>query len=237
MRKATIILPTKDEEETIGETLRAIKSLELELFGIIVVDDSESIRTREIARETWLSLNSGTSFQAIKGVGNESPSIKFAIEKCVEGPVLVVDADGSQDFNIIPEMLKKLERYDVVIGSRYCKGGNPGTSSRFSGIGNDFARVMLGSDIKDLTGRYFACSKQIALDNCRWLGRGEDSIEFLINCERKKLRIKEVPFHYKPRTGGQSKTSIAKYLWVYFKRVLWLKSNRGYARGLRKALG
>jgi len=223
MEKATIVLPTKEEEETIGGTLSWIASLNLCLKAVIVVDDSRTSKTRDIAYDTWRSFKNDIPIKVLKGVGNESPSIKFAIERCNGGPVVVADADGSQDYDIIPEMLKQLERYDVVIGSRYCKGGHPGTSTKFSGIGNDFARLVLRSEIKDMTGRYFACNKEIALENCRWLGRGEDSIEFTVNCERKKLRIKEVPFHYKPRTGGQSKTNVLKYLWVYFRRVMWLK--------------
>lgn len=223
MGKTTLILPTKNEEETIGNTLTKISSLNLNLNEIIVVDDSDSSTTREIARSTWLSLKNGIPFQAIKGVGNESPSIKHAIGKSNGNYIVVVDADGSQDFSIINEMINKLERYDLIIGSRYCPGGHPGTSSKFSGLGNKFAKLVLNTDTKDLTGRYFVCEKEIALKNCRWLGRGEDSIEFIVNCEKKRLKIKEVPFHYKPREGGQSKTSIPKYLWVYFKRVLWLK--------------
>jgi len=223
MEKATLILPTKDEEETIWKTLEKIASLNLGLGQIIVIDDSDTTRTRDTAYDAWVSLKKWVPFKAMKGVGNESPSIKFAIEKCNEGPVVVVDADGSQDYEIIGEMIENLERYDVVIGSRYCKGGHPGTSTKFSGIGNQFARFMLNSETKDMTGRYFACNREVALNNCRWLGRGEDSIEFLFNCEKKKLKIKEIPFHYKPRTGGQSKTNIAKYLWVYFRRVMWLR--------------
>ncbi len=222
MAKATLILPTKEEEETIGGTLKKIAELELGLAGIIVVDDSATSKTRDIAYETWSHFKNGTPILVIKGVGNESPSIKFAIEKC-KGPVIVVDADGSQAFDIIPNMVRFLDKYDVIVGSRYCKGGHPGTSTKFSGIGNNFARLVLKTRVKDLTGRYFACSKEIALDNCRWLGRGEDSIEFLYNCERKKLKIKEIPFQYKPRTGGESKTNIAKYLLVYFRRIIWLR--------------
>jgi len=230
MQKPNLILPTKDEEETIVGTLGQIEALNIDWAGIIVVDDSVTSRTRDTAYETWKAFNNGVPLLALKGVGNESPSIKFAIEKC-DGPVIVVDADGSQDFEIIPEMIKHLEKYDVVIGSRYCKGGHPGTSTKFSGVGNNFARMVLHSDIMDLTGRYFACDKNIALNNCRWLGRGEDSIEFTYNCERSKLKIKEIPFCYKPRTGGQSKTNIAKYLWVYFNRVLWLRFAKGGGYG------
>jgi len=189
MEKATIILPTKEEEETIGETLNRIASLNLGLKEVIVVDDSDTSKTRDKAYDTWKSLKSDIPIRALRGVGNESPSIKFAIEKCNGGPIVVVDADGSQDYEIIPEMIEHLDKYDVVIGSRYCKGGHPGASTKFSGIGNDFARFVLKSDIKDLTGRFFACSKEIALENCRWLGRGEDSIEFTYNCFPKGTKI------------------------------------------------
>lgn len=212
--KVTVVVPTKNEEETIGNLLRSLKTING--FDVIVVDDGMD-RTKEIARELGAKV--------LDGKGNESPSVKYGIENCEEY-VIVIDADGSQPVSILPEMVQQLmDGADLVVGSRYQKGGNRGASTLFSSFGNVFAKLMLRTKTKDLTGRFVAGHKNTLLDNCEWLGRGEDSIDLTVSCERRGLKVVEVPFVYEQRQGGQSKTNIGKYLWTYFWRIIGLRLN------------
>ena len=210
--KVTVVVPTKNEEETIGNLLRSLKTING--FKCIVVDDGTD-KTKEIAKDLGAIV--------LAGKGNESPSIKYALEQCEEYAV-VIDADGSHDISIIPEMIQQLmDGADLVVGSRYIKGGSRGASTIFSSFGNIFAKLILRTKTKDLTGRFVAGHKNTLLDNCDWLGRGEDSISLTYSCERRGLKVVEVPFVYEQRQGGQSKTNVGKYLWKYFWRIIGLK--------------
>lgn len=222
MRDITIVLPTKDEEECIGSVLEQIDELALPL-DVIVVDDSESNETHTAVIRAVKNLSFIKVF-FIKGLGNESPSIRWAFEHCKTEYAIVVDADGSQDINIIPGMIKCLEEgHDLVVGSRYVKGGSSGTTNRFSNIGNVFGRRLLGLKTLDLTGRYFAASTKLLLKSSEWDGRGENSIDVICYCEKRGYSVVELPFGYKKRIGGESKTNISKYLKTYFKKVWRLK--------------
>jgi len=238
----TVILPTKNEEECIGQViadLQGIADLRVltDKMRIIVVDDSDTKDTEVVARNQ--AAKGKVSFEFLPGAGNESPSIRKALEYCKTKYAIIVDADGSQDLCIIPQMAAALKDYDLVIGSRFCTGGDPGSTNRFSGVGNLFARRVLGLETKDTTGRYYAGPTALLLAASRWDGRGENSIDVVDYCERRKMEILEVPFTYKPRIGGKSKTKIAKYLRVYFGKVLTLRldhtrpfSKRYITRGL-----
>jgi galactoside O-acetyltransferase len=214
----TIILPTKNEEETLPKILPLLRD-----YNVVVVDDSDNDLTRQSA------IIGGCVF--LQGVGNESPSIKYALETVVNDKLpfqtkycVVMDCDGSQDVKIIPEMIQYLENGDdLSVGSRYCVGGSSGSSNPFSQAGNLFARIVLGSKTRDLTGRYVAADPNLLLKCCRWLGRGEDSIELIFKAEQRGCRIKEIPFEYESRSGGKSKTNIPKYLIKYFMKVLSIK--------------
>lgn len=222
MKEITIVLPTKNEEETLPKILPLLRD-----YNVIVVDDSDNDLTRQVAEKIG-----GCVF--LKGVGNESPSIKHALETIVKDKTLpfptkycvVMDCDGSHDAAIISQMIEDLEEgKDLISGSRYCEGGNEGSSNAFSKAGNLFARIVLGTKTKDLTGRYVAADPQLLLKCCEWRGRGEDSVELIFHAEKRGYEIKEIPFVYKDRVGGKTKTSIPKYLIKYFFKVLSLKWN------------
>ena len=220
MSNVTVILPTKNEEDTLPIILPLLRN-----YNVIVVDDSDNDLTRLVAEKIG-----GCVF--LKGVGNESPSIKYALEVAMNDQTVpfqteycvVMDCDGSQDVGIISQMIDSLkENQDLVVGSRYQEGGNKGPSNVFSSFGNIFAKFVLGTKTKDLTGRYIAAKPKLLLKLCEWKGRGEDSIELIFRAEKRGYSVKEIPFVYKRRIGGESKTNISKYLIKYFLKVLSLK--------------
>ncbi len=127
----TIVIPTKEESETISDMIHSLASLQMEDVCVLVIDDSEQSSTIDAA---LASSNFGIRVEAKVGAGNESVSVKKAIEMSSDS-VVVIDADGSHDVRIIPEMLRLLKENDVVIGSRYCEGGDDGASTFFSSWG------------------------------------------------------------------------------------------------------
>jgi len=73
-------------------------------------------------------------------------------------PIIQMDADGSHDPSALPAMLKKLEKADLVIGSRYLQGLRvinwPWTRLMLSMMANWYARMVTGIPVTDLTGGF-----------------------------------------------------------------------------------
>src|SRR5206468_7386259 len=79
--------------------------------------------------------------------------------------VLEMDCDFSHSPDDVPRLLAAAEEADLVLGSRYVPGGsigNWGLVRRFVSAGGSFyARVLLGSRVRDLTGGFKCYRRQV----------------------------------------------------------------------------
>jgi dolichol-phosphate mannosyltransferase len=130
-----------------------------------------------------------------------------------------MDADFSHDPRYLPDFLREIEHADLVIGSRYVKGGGTPNWSflrRFiSGGGNIFARFMLRIPVHDCTAG-FRCYRREVLENI-----GLDTIEsqgYAFQVElayrvyQHDFTIVETPIIFQDRRVGKSKMSRAIFL-------------------------
>jgi len=128
--------------------------------------------------------------------------------------VLEMDCDFSHDPADVPRLLAAAQQADLVLGSRYVEGGgvrNWGRLRRFiSEGGSTYARVILGTKVRDLTGG-FKCIRRavletIALDRIDSKGYAFQ-IETTYRAERAGFRVVEVPIVFVDREKGHSKMS------------------------------
>ncbi len=117
VKKISIIIATKDEEDGIAKVLCSIPKNVLRDAEVIVADYSKDL-TPIIAKKL------GAKILVLKKDGKG-----FAMKKAVEfssGRILVfLDGDGSDPPIYIPMLMKKLENADIVLGTRHLmKGGN-----------------------------------------------------------------------------------------------------------------
>jgi dolichol-phosphate mannosyltransferase len=127
--------------------------------------------------------------------------------------VFEMDADFSHPVAAVPAMLALAERYDVVVGSRYVRGGS--LDQRWSPLrrlvsrgGNVYARLVTGLEVRDATAG-FKCFRRealerIGLDAVRSQGYNFQ-IEMALRCQRAGLRVVELPIHFRERDAGVSK--------------------------------
>ena len=142
---------------------------------------------------------------------------------------LILDADFSHDPVYIPKMYERFveKRADVVIGSRYVKGGRcvgwPFKRWFISRFGGLFIRLMLGVPVKDPTGG-FKCFRRSALEFLGDFSRIRSfgySFQMEMNFRMAKagLKLKEIPITFTERRAGQSKitgsiaTETLKMVW------------------------
>ena len=125
-----------------------------------------------------------------------------------------MDCDFQHPVEVLPQMLEKINQYDVVIGSRYIKDGgwdrnNKDIKKQFtSRLGSFYAKIVLGCKINDLTGGFNIYTKK-ALEKIninKIISRGYCfQIEMKYYAYKSGLNITEFPIIFKPRYKGESK--------------------------------
>ena len=124
----TIVVPAHNEEAGIGQVLADVKAAMADTphsFEIVVVDDSSTDRTAEIARESGVTLYQH-SFR--RGYGE---ALKTGIRIARSNVIVTIDADGTYPCDVIPTLLARLDGIAMVVGARIGRRGettmeNPG---------------------------------------------------------------------------------------------------------------
>lgn len=210
--KTIVIIPTYNEKETIEEMVKRIFVLPGDIEALIVDDNSPDgtgqIADRLAARYPKLEVMHRLNNRG-RGLA-EVEAFKRAIEKRADY-IIEMDADLSHDPVYIPSLINNMESADLVIGSRYMKGGSDperGFIRKFiSVMANVYIRFIMGLPaIRDCTSG-FRCFRRsllesIDLDSIRSTGPSIIT-EVLYRC--RKSRIKEVPYMFRERAGGSSK--------------------------------
>lgn len=212
----SVIVPTYNEEENIEAVVTQLLALPTRV-RIIVVDDDSPDGTGEIADR--LALENAGRVSVIHRPGKLGLGTAYIAgfkEALAEGADLVcsMDADFSHNPRYIPDIVDKInEGYDLVIGSRYVRGGgSTQTLGRkvISWGANTITRVVLGLHAHDTTAG-FRCYRRQALE-----GLDLDSIkssgysflfEMLFRVEQRSLKVAEVPIIFQDRRLGASKIS------------------------------
>ena len=213
--RGAVVVPTYNEADNIERLVAQILALNLDLH-VIIVDDNSPDGTGEIAdrlaaadgrvqvihRQGKLGL--GTAYIA---------GFKKALSQGVPF-VMSMDADFSHDPGHIPAMVQKGASCDLVIGSRYVKGGGTRDCTVLRRLlsrgANLFARIMLGLHAHDCTAG-FRCYRRhvleaIELDTIFSSGYSF-LIEMLYRCQKKGFSVGEVPIIFVNRQQGASKIS------------------------------
>jgi len=120
----SIIVPTYNEAENIGELIERIEtSLKGLDFEVIVVDDSSPDGTAEIAEELGRAYRNVKVIKRPRKMGLASAALE-GMREAKYRLIAVMDADLQHPPELLPKLLERAkEGYDIVIASRYVKGG------------------------------------------------------------------------------------------------------------------
>jgi dolichol-phosphate mannosyltransferase len=212
-----VVLPTYDEAENLPVISKAILEV-LPGATLLVVDDASPDGTGELAdrlaeddsriRVRHRPGKAGLGRAYLDGFG-------VALGAGAQ-TVVQMDADWSHDPLALPGLLEPIldGRADLVIGSRYVRGGQVrdwGLGRRLiSRGGSVFARLVLGLEVRDLTGGFkawrAATLAAVPRDGVR-AGGYVFQIEMTYRAIRIGARVREVPITFQDRRVGQSKMS------------------------------
>jgi dolichol-phosphate mannosyltransferase len=210
-----ISLATYNEAGNLEELIAAIRRV-APTANILVIDDDSPDGTGEIAERL---RRDDPRIEVLHRPGKQGlgTAVMAGMRHAIEGKYdyfLNLDADFSHPPRYIPQLVAGMERYDVMIGSRYVEGGGIAGDQfdwkrrLMSGGINWYARTTLGLTARDTSGsfRCYRVSKLAAIDFGRIYSRGYSFMEeILFRCQQVGCRIGETPIVFENRRAGVSK--------------------------------
>ena len=217
--KTIVVIPTYNEAENLPALFDALFALQLPGLELLIVDDNSPDGTAELAHR--LGQERGGGVRVLRRPRKEGlgPAYVAGFEEALRlgaEAVVQMDADMSHPPEVLPELLNALERYDVVVASRYIPGGGAsedwGVLRRLISLGGDFyVRLITGLKVKDTKSGFKAYRREslqaLPLRSIRSRGYIFQA-EALYLCQRLGLTMTEIPYTFEERAAGRSKMSL-----------------------------
>lgn len=227
--KTVVMIPTYNEASNIKKIINDVLNCGVEL-NVLIVDDMSPDGTYKIVKDI-ANQNSKVHLLLRKEKKGRGYAGKDGFIKAIDMNadfIIEMDGDGSHDPKYIPEFLKVIKDYDVVIGSRYVDNGKDEERTLLRRVVSNFSRLylstILGVTIKDLTSGYRMYKKD-ALKKFVYKLKASDPFivtEVIYHTKKNRLKVKEYPIIFLKRLAGESKLRPATLIKYLFK-VLKLK--------------
>jgi dolichol-phosphate mannosyltransferase len=230
-----VILPTYCEAQSIVKLIDEIEDLNLNT-SILVIDDSSPDGTSDMVRKCQKKHNNILLFKRPKKSGlGTAITDGFRIFLSAKNPpkyIITMDADYSHNPKDIPRLVSvaKMES-GLVIGSRYCKGGNIVNWSPLrlviSRIANIIASLMIGAKVHDYTSGFRCYSMPLVGEMVNDLHSQtyEIQIETIRQAWIRLYKVVETPMTFVSRKKGKSKLT-SNEIRGFLSYILRLKSEK-----------
>jgi dolichol-phosphate mannosyltransferase len=222
---AWLVLPTYNEAENVEPFVAAARAKLPASAQILVVDDNSpdgtGARAEELA-ERYENVNV-LHRREKEGIG---PAYVAGFRRALAagaGLILEMDCDFSHDPAYLPRLLEASQRADLVLGSRYVTGGGVSDWGPLRRVisrgGSSYARLMLGVEVRDLTGGFKCFRREVleAIDLDSIQARGYAfQVEMTYRAIRQGFTVVEVPIVFRDRRVGASKMDrsiLAEAVW------------------------
>ena len=206
----TVVIPTLNEIGNIGRLVRALRVQDPIYCQVLVSDGGSTDQTVEEALEAGarICIGSGSVSDAIvRGISDGRTCSR----------VVVMDADLSHDYRIVPGLADLLSVHDMVYGYR-----DSSADSRFNrgisflgGLGSKF----LGLGIKDRMTGFFGVRKSLVKD-VQIRSGPKPFLEYLI--KSKPSSVAGIPYWFQSRSIGKSKLGRSQILFTGIKQLVLL---------------
>jgi len=232
--KLSIIIPVRNEVQTIATLVERVRAVNYGMSReIIVVDGASTDGTREalaglpISPEIVLVLE-----DQARGKGR---AVRTGFERATGDILVVQDADLELDPAQIPLLLEHVvnEGRPAVFGSRF-KGRGRGETPLLSYAGNKLltwsANALFFTRLTDI----LTCYKVLRSDVAKELDLQCDGFDFDAEVPCRLLRnghqILEIPVAYNPRSIDEGKKLTTRVGWSVLRAILHVRFSRSSAR-------
>lgn len=219
--RVLVVVPTYDERESLPRALAALRQ-HVPDADVLVVDDASPDGTGDIAEAIATSDAAGRGRTAIhvlhrsgkQGLGTAYVAgFRWALERGYD-TVVEMDADGSHRAEDLPALLARVPDAELVIGSRWVRGGRvvnwPWHRQLLSRGANVYAWLAMGLDVRDATAgfRAYRAGALAGLPLGTVASQGYCfQIDMAWRVVRAGGRVVEVPITFVERAEGRSKMS------------------------------
>lgn len=214
----SIVLLAFNEAENLKNLLPRINKILVDMFidyNIFIIDSPYSEdNTEEVAKQN-------NARYIVQEWPNYAGAFRTGIKYADKERILVLDADDSHNPDTIPAIYAKFnEGYDVVIGSRYTKGGVTKDYLHqiiMSKILNFVMRICIDVKAKDISTSFRIYDAKL-LKSVELVRQNYDVLQEVIlkmKLLKKDFAIAEVPITFQKRAFGKSKRKLLKYIYGY----------------------
>jgi len=207
-----LIVPTRNERDNIAPLVDRLRQVLAGIaWEVIFADDDSTDGTIDEVRRLARLDRRVRLLHRIGRRGLASACIE-GVQASAAPYIGIMDADLQHDEALLPQMLAVLkgEPVDLVVGSRYVSGGGIGdwnaTRANISDIATRLGRLVLKADIADPMSGFFMMRREAFDGAVRGLSAmGFKILVDLLASSPVPLRIKELPYQFRPRVAGESK--------------------------------
>ena len=214
----SIIVPVYNEEQVIKSIIAQIQKVCLESninFEIIVVDDGSTDQSEKIIRQ----IDGIRFYQHSQNTGYGS-ALKTGLRKSSGNMIVITDADGTYPVEMIPELVKNLNEYEMVVGARDRGDKNIAAVRKpMKWFIGKLANYLSETQIPDLNSGLRAFRKDIAMKFFQMFPNGfsfTTTITLAMHCNG--FDVKYIPIKYGKRVG-KSKISPVKDTINFFQLI------------------
>ena len=202
MQKLTLIIPAKEEAESLPKVLLELKNYSCK---IVIILEQSDIKTLEAIKDFECEI----VYQSGRGYGN---ALIEGIKNVETNYLCIFNADGSFDPKYLDEMLKLSENNtDFVFASRYMKGAGSDDDTFLTIVGNYFfsifGKIFFSLKISDILFTYLLGKTK----SFKKLNLQSDDfclcVEMPIKAKRLNMSMKDIPSFERNRFAGKKKVN------------------------------
>ena len=204
MNDLTLIIPAKNESESLPQVIDSLKNLDCKIKVSLKIDDKATI-------DSIKDKNIEIFYQSGNGYGN---SLKEAINDCKTEYFCIFNADGSFERNDLFKMYKYVKENDFIYTTRYEQPGGSEDDTLITFIGNKFfsklGNLLFSLKITDILYTYLMGktsshkSLNIQSNDFRYC------VELPIKMQLANMKYQYFPSYEKKRIAGKKKVNAFK---------------------------
>jgi len=218
MKNLTIVIPAKNEAESLPTVLSQLVDKDFEIFVVLEKKDTETIKSIE-------NKNCKIIYQTKKGFGN---ALIEGISQTKTDYFCIFNADGSMEVNEIDIMLNKISNsnYDLIFASRYEKGAKSDDDTFVTLIGNKIftliGKIFFSLPISDIL-YTFVLGKTNKVNELNLKQNDfRFCVELPIKAKKNKYLLSTIVSHEKSRIAGKKKVNAFKDGFLILKEMISL---------------
>lgn len=229
----SVVIPAYLEEENlrvlVPRLVEVLNKLKI-VWEVLVMDTEKPMdRTQEVCQEY------GLMYLQRSGGNNYGDAVRSGIRSSKGRSVIFMDADGSHSPEFIGELYRHRDGNDVVIASRYVKGGKTDNSKlliMMSRAVNMIYSLVLGIRCKDISNSFKLYDGDL-LRSLTLKSKNFDIVEeIMVKMRRRKKKERagfvwlELPYTFKERMFGHTKRNLFVFIFSYLFTLLKLRFSR-----------